>query len=235
MKKMNYWMDKLLKSRQFLLLLSLSFSLLLFFNVNQNLNFIVLENTTEYIVTGVKLDVEVNSDEQILEGNPSTVDFRILGKKADVERFKNERNIQAKINVKDYLGENMSIPIVYTTTKDYNVVIAPLIKEVSVNIYKKVTENKEVQIITEQLPDGYTFKDAPVLLDDDGNITKTIPITGSEKQIKKIKTVEFKLTPKQSIGLQTDKVEPRFLDDAGNIIPIESKKYTIQYVIEVGI
>lgn len=233
MKQFNQLMDKLLKSQQFLLVLSLVFALLLFFNVNQNFNFIVLENTTEYVMTGVKLEVESNPETQILEGNPAAIDFRITGKKADVERFKNERNIQAKIDVKEYLGENIGVPILYTTNKDYNVVIAPLVKEVSVNIYKKVTIEKEVKISTEELPSGYKLKDAPVLLDSEGNITKKISITGSEKQTQKIKIVEFKVKPELIVGQKTDKIEPRFLDEAGNTIPIEAKKYTIQYIVEV--
>lgn len=234
MNKLNYWTDKLLKSRQFLFLLSLVFALLLFFNVNQNLNFVVLENTTDYIMNDVKLDVELNVENQIVEGNPSTVGFRINGKKADVERFKNERNIKAKIDVKEHYGENIGIPIVYSTTKDYNVVISPLVKEVSVNVYKKITVEKDIQIIVDPTSSEYKLKGLPVVLSDSGNIIKKLQITGSEKQLQKITTVEFKVVPQQSIGQKIEKIEPHFLDQAGNTIPIESQKYAVQYVVEAA-
>lgn len=232
MEKINKWMDILLKSRKFLLFLSLTFALLLFFNVNQNLNFIVLENTVDYTMNDVKLEIELNNDTQLLEGNPSSISFRINGKKADVERFKTERDIKAKIDIRDKYGENLIFPIEYTSEKNYNVVITPIVKEVSVNVYKKMMIEKEVQIISPILKDGFKLKDPPVVFDLDHNIVKKIQITGAEKQVQQIKAVEFRFTPQSVEGEKIEKIEPHFLDELGNTIPIESKEYTIQYTVE---
>ncbi|MGL4663266.1 MAG: hypothetical protein ACRCV7_06265 [Culicoidibacterales bacterium] len=232
MEKINKWIDNLLKSRKFLLFLSLTFALLLFFNVNQNLNFIVLENTVDYTMNDVKLEVELNNDSQLLEGNPSTINFRINGKKADVERFKTERDIKAKIDVRDRFGENLIFPITYTSEKNYNVVITPTTKEVSVNVYKKMMIEKEIQIISPVLKEGFKLKDPPVIFDVNHNIVKIIQITGAEKQIQRIKAVEFRFTPQSVEGEKIEKIEPHFLDELGNTVSIESKQYTIQYTVE---
>lgn len=84
-KEIGVLSERVLKNRVFLFFLSLVFAILLFFNVNQNLNFIVLDNTSEYVANDVKLDVDINNENQIIEGNPSTVSFKMTGSKADVE------------------------------------------------------------------------------------------------------------------------------------------------------
>lgn len=232
MEKVNAWIDRLLKSWKFLLFLSLTFSLLLFFNVNQNLNFIVLENTVEYAMNDVKLDTEFKDDTQILEGNPGVVGFRISGKKADVERFKNERDIKAKIDVREQFGENLIVPIIYNSDKNYNVVITPMLKEVTVNVYKKMSLEKDAQIVVGPLPQGFKLKEDPVVLDENNSVVKKVTLTGADKQIQKVKTVEFRFTPQGVEGVKAEKIEPLFLDETGNRIQIGTKQYTVRYTVE---
>lgn len=232
MKNFNEWLDDFLKSRNFLLVLSLVFSLLLFFNVHQNFNFLVLENTVDYTLNDIKLDVTIDSETQILEGNPTTIGFRITGKKAEIEKFKNEHDIKAKIEVKDRFGENLSIPITYSSEKSSNVVITPLLKDITVNIYKKMTVEKEFQITLEGITAGYQMKGTPVILDENKTVMKTLKIAGSEKQVNKIAVVEFKLNVQGEEGEKSEKITPIARDSLGNKVQIDLSQYTIQYHIE---
>lgn len=233
MNKIITFTDRLLKSKVFLFLLSFGFSILLFFNVNQNVNFIVLENTVDYVLNDVKLEVVSDSDNQIVEGAPSTISFKVNGKKADVERFKSEAQITAKIDAKEKLGENIVLPVQYTTEKNYNVVLVPQLKELSVNVYKKVTLEKEFQIVTPDLEAGLQLKGVPIVLDENNQNVKQIKTTLDEKTAQKIEKIEVRFTPQKTEGLYKEEIEPIYLDSSGNTISIEQGRvYQIQYEIE---
>lgn len=224
--------DKLLKNRVFLFLLSFCFALLLFFNVNQNLNFVMLENVVEYIDNDIKLEIEKDDETQIVEGNPNVTSFRISGNKADIERFKSEKPIRAKIDVRGHFGEKITIPIQHQTTKNYNVVIMPQPKEVVVNVFKKATVEKEIQIISTNPGTGFRVKTPPVILDAKNNEIKTIAVSGIEGQIQKIQRIEFRVTLQSGEGEKQEKIEPTFLDESGNVVQIKTQEYTVKYTIE---
>lgn len=232
-KEIGVLSERVLKNRVFLFFLSLVFAILLFFNVNQNLNFIVLDNTSEYVANDVKLDVDINNENQIIEGNPSTVSFKMTGSKADVERFRSENpTLLAKIDVKNKLGEKLVVPVTHQIQKNYNVIIVPQPKEVTINVYKKVTEEKPFKVIVQGPGTGYHLKEGPVVISDVTPLDKTVKISGPEAKVAKIQAIEFKVTVQDEVGKREERVSPTFIDGEGKVIDMSSEQYTVRYEVE---
>lgn len=232
-KELGILSEKVLRNRVFLFFLSLVFAVLLFFNVNQNLNFIVLDNSTEYVANDVKLDVDINNENQIIEGNPSTVSFKITGSKADVERFRSENPaIVAKIDVKNRFGEKMIVPVTYQIQKNYNVIIVPQPKEVTISVYKKVVAEKPFKVVVQGPGSGYRLKDGTSVTADVTPLEKTVKISGPEATVAKIQTIEFRVTVQDEVGKREERVSPTFIDGEGKVIDMSSAQYIVRYEVE---
>lgn len=226
------WTERLFRNRFFLVLMSLVFAVWMFVNVNQNGNFIVLENTTEYVANDINLDVEIDANGQVVEGNPSRVSFRVTGSKADVERFKNDLTLRAKIDVRERFGEKINVPITVSIAKNYNVVIVPIPKEVTVSVYRKISQEKNFQIKYQGPSAQFTVVEAPKILDENQKELKNIVITGADAQVNKVKTVEFRVTLQDEVGVKSEKIVPTFLDEHGNELTISSQEYTVMYKVD---
>lgn len=232
-KEVGVLSERLLKNRVFLFFLSLVFAILLFFNVNQNLNFIVLDSRTEYIASDVKLDVDIDNEKQIIEGNPSTISFRITGSKADVERFRSENPLLlAKIDVKNKLGEKMIVPVTNQIQKNYNVIIVPQPREVTVNVYKKVFAEKPFKVVIQGPNNGYHLKEAPAIFTDATKLENIVKISGPEQTVAKIQMVEFRITVQDEAGKREERVAPTFIDGEGRVIDMSSTQYIVRYEVE---
>lgn len=226
--------DKFIRSSFIIFLVSLGIAVTLFYNSNGTLNIIVAENISEEITDNAKLELKYDEQQQIVEGAPSTISVKLTGLKANIERFKQDSNTVYSIDVRDKFGKNLVVPVQYTSTVDYQVVITPEPSTVTLNVFQLETKDRDYEIEIGNIPENNKLSGTPTVEDEDGNVVKKISIQGAAESLAKVDHIIFKVdaTSDSVTGQNKVKAIPVAVDTSGNEISVAFvENYTVIYVL----
>lgn len=226
--------DKFIRSSFIIFLVSLGIAVTLFYNSNGTLNIIVAENISEEITDNAKLELKYDEQQQIVEGAPSTISVKLTGLKANIERFKQDSNTIYSIDVRDKFGKNLVVPVQYTSTVDYQVVITPEPSTVTLNVFQLETKDRDYEIEIGSIPENKKLSGTPTVEDEDGNVVKKISIQGASESLAKVDHIIFKVdaTSDSVTGQNKVKAIPVAVDTSGNEISVAFvENYTVIYVL----
>ena len=186
-------MDKWFKSKWFVRVISLAFSIMLFTFVtieeaeeSQNENSIFFPSTSEEkTIDEVPVQIRINNDKYVVSGVPEFVSVSLEGKTSALTQLVRQRNFDVFVDL-EKLGEGEhTVEIQYENVpNDISVYIEP--KTIDVTIEEKAT--KEVGVIvdlinTDEVPDGFELG-TPVVE------PSTVTITSSKSVIDQVAIVK---------------------------------------------
>ncbi|MBU0278195.1 MULTISPECIES: YbbR-like domain-containing protein [unclassified Gemella] len=188
------------KDKLFLKIVSLLIAILMFFSVNDNLlsNFFEQGKSSNYTTTWIRsVPIEVNYDKNkyYILGIPDSVDVKITGPTAKVQKESVDRSFKARIDFsKIDVGDNQKLKVeIVELNNGLEAVSNP--EFITVSVRNKISREYQVKptVKNERLLLGYSLKSVSVT-------DQTIKISGAEESLDNIYEVRAESTEKTKIS-----------------------------------
>lgn len=224
-----------MKENNKLKLIALLISILLFASVNDKIkNFSVLgnkETTATTWVQDIPLDVDYDRDKFYISGIPNTINVKISGSSAQLQKVNLLKSVKAKLNLKDIeIGDNQSVKVeIEGLDSGMSGVGDP--EYLTVSVRKK--ETKEFKVVPfvkkERILTGYSIKNSSVL-------DETVKISGPKDSLEDIYEVRAESSNKTKINkdIKEEVTLVAYDKDYSKIEDIEIEPKTTIMTVEVN-